>query len=589
MTIAAWTPGTLYLPSAVVIPKTLPANIITVITNGDFESGDSGWTKSTGVAILSDSARSFNGSWFMEFTGTPAVATGNVQNDTFVPVTAGQQITLKAMYDLGADLSATCSLKFLWYTANNAGAFLSDISSPNEVTRGNEGWKEISFSTAVPNTALFVKIALVANTDSGVILFDNSSWDLVAAGSTDGLIFKATQADSGLSGTEEPVWPTVVGNTVVDNEITWKAVAASTVTWEAGAILKSGSTEPVWPTVAGAVVSDNNISWKTVRLSIDDPNCPQTREVAIGASKIFAGDDDITRFSATLNPRDWSTEKDAGFLPSGLHQSEEIGVAAIGMYRGNLAIWSPSGVQIWQIDPDPSVMALIDSMEGIGSIHTKAVQSVSNDLFFLSSLGVRTVGIAVGSTNLAAGDAGIPIDTLVQAEVNSTIDPIATYYPGAGQYWLAFPNYTESEPGDSVKPIDLTDFFVTSWTYPVVVQENYNITNKLQAGQFYDWGSPYEYDITLAVQSGVLTVTISYGYYTDGVPEEYDVTFAVQSGVLTVTIGYVYYTDGLPEEYDVTLAVQSGVLTVTVGYLFYADGVPENYDVTLAVQSGVLA
>jgi hypothetical protein len=59
-------------------------------------------------------------------------------------------------------------------------------------------------------------------------------------------------------------------------------------------------------------------------------------------------------------------------------------------------------------------------------------------LFFLAALGVRTVSITEGSNNLGTGDAGVPIDILIQAETTPDVEPLATYYPGAGQYWLAF-------------------------------------------------------------------------------------------------------------------------------------------------------
>lgn len=266
----------------------------------------------------------------------------------------------------------------------------------------------------------------------------------------------------GMSGNTEPVWPSVVGVSVQDNEITWEGLGADAVTWEASSILTSGQTEPTWPTTNGSFISDNNIAWETIPLRIEDENCPHTKVVAIAASKVFAGDTDIVRFCATLNARDWSSEDDAGFLPSGLQQKSQVGVDAMGVYRGNLAVWSASTFQVWQVDPDPAAMALLDAMEGIGSIHQQAVQPVSDDLFFLAALGVRTVSIAEGANNLAAGDVGVPIDILVQTEVNQPdVEPIATYYPGAGQYWLAF------RPLTIVAGLLAGQFLLTSTQYPI--------------------------------------------------------------------------------------------------------------------------
>jgi hypothetical protein len=271
---------------------------------------------------------------------------------------------------------------------------------------------------------------------------------------------------AGTSGGSEPIWPTTIGQTVVDNEITWEAVAVDSVTWEASSVLTSGGVEPTWPTEPGSFVSDNNIAWETTPLRIEDENCPHTKVVAIAASKVFAGDTDITRFCATLNARDWTSEDDAGFLPTGLQQKSQVGVDAMGVYRGNLVVWSASTFQLWQVDPDPAAMALLDAMEGIGTIHQQAVQPVSDDLFFLAALGVRTVSVAEGTNNLASGDVGVPIDILVQAEANAVdVEPVASYYPGAGQYWLAF------RPLTIAAAMLAGQFLLTSPVYPIEAED----------------------------------------------------------------------------------------------------------------------
>jgi hypothetical protein len=199
----------------------------------------------------------------------------------------------------------------------------------------------------------------------------------------------------------------------------------------------SGAIEPNWPTFVGDSVADNTISWEAVSFQVTDENCPNSKVVTIASSKVYAADEDIVRFSATVNPLDWTTADDAGYLPTGLNQYGSNRTAVLNTYRGNVVSFSASSFGNWQVDPDPANMALLDSMEGIGSIYNKAAHPVANDLFYLTQLGVRTVGIAAGSTNLNAGDAGAPIDPLVQAALLAgEVRPLASYYPGEGQYWL---------------------------------------------------------------------------------------------------------------------------------------------------------
>jgi hypothetical protein len=160
--------------------------------------------------------------------------------------------------------------------------------------------------------------------------------------------------------------------------------------------------------------------------------------VAIASSKIFAGDDDIIGFSATVNPLDWSTLEDAGYLPFGLQNYGANPVRNLALYRANLVAFNAQGAQLWQVDEDPANMALLDAVPA-ASIFPRTGMPVMNDLIFLNPVGVRNFGIAGASTNLQAGGVGEPIDSLVLAEIRAgTYVPHAIFVPAYGQYWLFF-------------------------------------------------------------------------------------------------------------------------------------------------------
>ena len=111
---------------------------------------------------------------------------------------------------------------------------------------------------------------------------------------------------------------------------------------------------------------------------------------------------------------------------------------ALGLYRGNLIVFNAGGYQMWQIDPDPQNMAFLDA-QAVGCIWTRSIQSVANDLIFLTEVGVRNLGTIGATANMAIGDTGQPVDPLIQAQITSaTYDPFTIYYPGRGQYWLIY-------------------------------------------------------------------------------------------------------------------------------------------------------
>jgi len=165
--------------------------------------------------------------------------------------------------------------------------------------------------------------------------------------------------------------------------------------------------------------------------------------VAIASSKVFSGDDDIIGFSATVNPLDWTAEEDAGYLPFGLQTFGAMPVTALGLYRGNLAAFNSQGYQIWQVGEDPNNHALLDAGP-IGCVWPRTPLAVMNDLVFLSSVGVRNIGVAGASTNLQVGNFGQAIDSLVIAKLaidnpyDTGDDPFSLYVPAFGQYWLVF-------------------------------------------------------------------------------------------------------------------------------------------------------
>lgn len=439
MSALNWRPGTIYAPGSVVRPNAVPPPPApATLENPDFEAGASGWTVIDGaLAIVSDPGNAFNGTYIARLTGP--TANSAIQNDAVFPVVPGQQVTARCMIRVNAADQVGGTVAIVWLDSSNSVISSSEGNQVNVL--GGGVYRQSAVTAIAPAGAVACKIAGFAFAlQSGTVRFDAFSivyQPPVNVGSS--LVYRAVQPNVGTSDATEPAWPTTVGQQVNDGTVVWEAIEANIVLWEAEPILITGGTEPDWPTVPGAVVEDNGIIWRCIGRNVRDERCPNSKVVAIGAAKVFAADDDIIRYSATGNPLDWSTQDDAGFLPSGLQQNGANRIDVLNLYRSNLVALNASTFQMWQIDPDPEQMALLDAMEGIGSVWQKAAQPVSNDLFLLSALGVRTVGIAVGSTNLQAGDVGMPIDSLVQeavAGMPAGSEPKACYYPAAGQYWL---------------------------------------------------------------------------------------------------------------------------------------------------------
>lgn len=425
-----WSGGTNYLSGALVVPTTQPETLASPPTNADFESGVSGWTLGSGWAISNvGSSGSFAGSWVGVCTNATPSELLNANVAAAVP---GQKISAFVRLNASANVGNAGHVFIEWQDNTNTriGVAVGNVVS------ANGDWQLSTVDGVAPSGAAFARLGVSAVAVGGSVKADNATWSYITPATLSALMYQCTTA--GTSGTTEPVWPALAG-TVTDGTVVWTGVATNRVVWEAHALLVSGSTEPTWPTHAGDIVSDGTIQWTAQSRRITDPKCPNSKCVTMGESKMYAGNRDITPYCATVNPLDWSTANDAGYLPTGLHQNGSNDIAVLNIYRGNLAGFSASTFQMWQIDPDPAQIDQLDQMEGIGSTQQLACQPVGTDLYYLAQQGVRSIGISIASTNLQANDIGKPIDPLIQIAVaGCTNVPLGFYFPSAGQYWLAF-------------------------------------------------------------------------------------------------------------------------------------------------------
>jgi len=458
--VTTWTPGTNYATGAVVIPTTTQGAYVNAIPNGDFEggSGAGGWTFTdpSGTAQWAySSVLPYQGTECISIPGGVSMGPHGAYATmtSYSLVSPGQSVTATAYLDpnnSGANLTLWIQLN--WYDSSD-NILSSSGNQQNEQTGG--GYRKTSITATAPVGAAHVRVSIGAGagTNSRNAGFcDLVSWNLETAAPVSNFLYEAIQPNSGSSAATEPTWPTSLGSTVIDGTVTWEAIGTSIITWQAIPLMQSGLTAPTFPTTIGNTVSDYStysnqngyittfcsMSWQCVDRHISDTNCPNTVSVAIGASHVFDGNNDIVNYSAAVNPTDWTSTNNAGYLPTGLNNYGDNPVEALALYRGNLVVFNASGYQLWQIDPDPQNMAFLDA-QPVGSIWPRAAQSVANDLLFLTEIGVRNLGTIGATANMEIGTSGQPVDDLILAQIQAgTYDPFSIYYPGRGQYWLIY-------------------------------------------------------------------------------------------------------------------------------------------------------
>ena len=165
---------------------------------------------------------------------------------------------------------------------------------------------------------------------------------------------------------------------------------------------------------------------------VTDANCPHTPTIAKKASKLFSIKDNVVRFTKTNDARNWTEANDAGFLPVNIQQTGASLPSALGEYQSNLVVFFSDSAQIWSVDPDPKLHSFITATP-VGTAYPFSHANMSNDIFFLSPSGFRSIAVQSNSTNMMDMDVGSPIDTMMKDDMRSTIKPRAVYFRGGGQ------------------------------------------------------------------------------------------------------------------------------------------------------------
>lgn len=516
MATPQWQPGKLYPPGSLVVPRSaLPPGGANPVDDGGFESGtldDWDYVTVGGTAVASvASSHAHTGAYAFYWPGAPGSGSeGGTEciatSKDVQPCDPGLLVTVSGWfkYNTTGDINGSRAQMRIQFYDSGMNPLPPVMGTLIKGDSNNNKYRNSTASAVAPSNAAFVaaQFWVTGRGGKGHVYADDISWNYSTPEPTPGLMYKATQAAAGYSGTTEPNWPPTLGDEVIDNEVIWEGVLMSRVVWQASPILKTGATEPAWPTTIGDTVADNTIAWSASDPRVTDENCPNTKVVCIAKFKVFAGAGDIVRYSATLDPTDWTSEKNAGYIGTGMNQNSANEVSVLNLYRADLMVMNATTFQRWQIDPDPALMDMLDTMEGIGSRYHLACVPVANDLFYLANKGVRTIGVTGATKNMAAGDVGLPVDDIIKellADLRArnlagdNEEPLGLYWPSSGQYWLSFNRIVPDSGGDDPGgPIYLCPSLEAGDEYAEVMV--YTVAQTGQVGAWSRYVFPYRID-----------------------------------------------------------------------------------------------
>lgn len=162
-------------------------------------------------------------------------------------------------------------------------------------------------------------------------------------------------------------------------------------------------------------------------------------------SKVYSVDAEKVYFSAINDPTEWDdTNSGAGFVEPLNQTGSRGGFNGLEVYYDQLAVFSPSGVQLWAMDVDPAnnQLAQIIRQTGLLGVSTP-IQYGSGDVIYLAANGIRSLR-ARDSSNLGeVSDIGSPIDgeildLLLNEFVDYTANSQTIVEENTGRLWMTF-------------------------------------------------------------------------------------------------------------------------------------------------------
>lgn len=160
-------------------------------------------------------------------------------------------------------------------------------------------------------------------------------------------------------------------------------------------------------------------------------------------SKMYSVSGPNMHFSGIQLPTGWTTDNvGAGFIDMSSQASGSEELKALAKYQNNVAVFAETIIQIWYVDPDPSLNRQSQVLNNTGTGSPLSVtQFGDNDLFYLNESGLRSLRARDASNAASTTDIGVPVDTLVIDTLsNLSADErervVGLIEPRDGRFWL---------------------------------------------------------------------------------------------------------------------------------------------------------
>jgi hypothetical protein len=113
-------------------------------------------------------------------------------------------------------------------------------------------------------------------------------------------------------------------------------------------------------------------------------------------------------------------------------------IVSINAFYGKLVIFGKHNIVIYNGPAEPTTMQLDEVISGIGCASRDSVQSVGDDLYFLSQTGVRSLNRTTEKDNIPLQDLSLTIKDTLTRNISQSSNAKAVFVESEGTYILSF-------------------------------------------------------------------------------------------------------------------------------------------------------
>ena len=211
-------------------------------------------------------------------------------------------------------------------------------------------------------------------------------------------------------------------------------------------------------------------------------------------------ENDVLYYSKLLDETLWATSDTGGFidLKSVWGQDE---IVAIEAFAGKLAIFGKENIAIYNSPDIIGSIALDEVIQGIGCISRDSIQSIGDDLYFLSDTGVRSLYRTTQLDKLPLTEKSITIKDELIANITASVNVKSVFMMDEGLYILSFVDRNVTYVFDTTYNTEKETPRITKWVFAdnrepasLVYTDDYGLLVGQQSGRVATYEGYYDVD-----------------------------------------------------------------------------------------------